>query len=92
MIKSLALSRDPLNRCTIGLGGAISFALFVYGIVVLATVPEMNTSEIVVMSLFLVSEFLVQIQLYLCLIFVALLPLLCFFFCIFVCFCKDRNK
>lgn len=55
VIKNLALSRDPLNRCTISIGSVISFALFIYGIVILATVSEMKTGEIIVMSLFLVS-------------------------------------
>lgn len=55
VIKTLALSGDPINRCTISIGSGISFALFIYGIVILSTVSEMQTGEIIVMSLFLVS-------------------------------------
>jgi len=39
MIKTISLSHDPLNRCAINLGSVFSFALFIYGIVILATVP-----------------------------------------------------
>lgn len=55
MIKSIALSKDPLARCTMNIGGGISFALFIYGIVILATVQSMQVTEIVVISMFLAS-------------------------------------
>lgn len=54
MIKAIALSRDPVTRCTISVGSGISFALFIYGIVVMSMYP-MKTAEIVVMVLFLLS-------------------------------------
>jgi hypothetical protein len=52
----------------------------------------METGEIVVMSLFLVSEFLIQIQVFLCLIFIALIPLICLLVCFYACFCKEGAK
>lgn len=93
MIKTIALSKDPLARCTMNLGGGISFALFIYGIVILASnSSQMKAAEIVVISVFLVSEFIIQIQIFACLIFIALLPLLCLGFCFIVCCCKTGNK
>ena len=52
----------------------------------------MQKGEIIVMSLFLVSEFLIQIQVFLCLIFIALIPVLCLLICFYACFCKEGNK
>lgn len=54
MIKTVALSKDSLTRCTISVGSGISFALFIYGIVIMSTMP-MQTGEIIVMVLFLIS-------------------------------------
>jgi len=36
MIRTLALSRDPLNRCTISIVSFVSIGLFIFGIVLLA--------------------------------------------------------
>ena len=80
MIRTLALSRDPLNRCLQTITGGISFALFIYGIIVLCKYP-MIWVEVVVMVLFLVSEFLVQFQVFACLILVGLSPLFCLCCC-----------
>jgi len=39
MIQSLALSRDPLNRCTISIVSYVSIGLFIFGIAFLAKKP-----------------------------------------------------
>lgn len=71
--------------------GGCSFALFIYGIVVMCKFP-MIWVEVVVMVLFLLSEFLIQFHVFACLILLALVPLLCLFCCVFVCCCKDGEK
>ena len=91
MIKAIALSKDPITRCTMSVGSGISFALFIYGIVVMS-MYEMKPAEIVVMVLFLLSEFIIQIQVFLCIIIMALIPVLCIFCCIFLCCCRQGEK
>lgn len=92
MIKILATSKDPCYKCFGSLGGMFSFGLFIYGIVLLATVPSIETAELVVIIIFCVSEFLIQLKLFLCLILVALIPLICILVCIYACFCSNKDK
>lgn len=91
MIRSIALSRDPLTRCTINMGSIVSIGLFVFGVVVMAELP-LKLPETIVIVLFLISQFLIEIQFFACMIFVAFIPLLCLFCCIFLCFCKQKQK
>lgn len=91
MIRSLAMSKDPFNRCIQTIAGGISFALFIYGIVVLAKYP-MIWIEVLVMVLFLISEFLIQFQVFACLLLVVLSPLFCLCCCFYVCLCKEGAR
>jgi hypothetical protein len=92
MIKTIALSQDPINRFLISVCSVLSFALFIYGIIVLSKEEPMHSAEMVVIILFLISEFLVQLKMYLCLLLLALSPLFCIFCICFVCFCKEPEK
>ena len=69
----------------------ISFGLFIYGIIVLIKYP-MNWVEVLVIIIFLIAEFLIQIQVFACLILVALSPLFCFCCCVYVCLFKDPER
>lgn len=90
-IQILVLSRDPCNKCITSIGGCCSFGLFIYGIIIMSTLP-LHTTELVVMIIYCVTETLIQRKLFACLVFIALLPLLCLLFCIYACFCSNRER
>jgi hypothetical protein len=92
MIKNIALSRDPLFHCTIKVGSGVSFALFIYGIVVMSMYQPLNGAEMTVIILFILSEFVVQAHIFICIIILALIPVFCIFYCLFICLCKQAEK
>lgn len=91
LLEGIVQSLDPCYKCIKCLGGLFALTLFVYGIIILANVP-MSTVEFVMIIIFCVSEFLIQLKVFLCLLFIVLLPVICIVLCFYVCCCGEGRK
>lgn len=68
----------------------LGFMEIVFAIVALS-IGEYNTPELVLLIIFIVAEGLSKILIIVVLVIFALLPLLCFLFCLFICCCGNRE-
>lgn len=91
LIRVLGLSFDPCNRLLINFTGGASFAMFIYGVVLLFSSP-LTVAEYIVISIYVFFEFIAHFQIFICLLIMALIPLLCIFFIIYVCCCQKGEK
>lgn len=91
LIRVIGLSFDPCNRLLINFTGGGSFALFIYGVVLLFT-SSLTVAEYIVISIYVFFEFIAHFQIFICLLIMALIPLLCIIFIIYACFCHKEKR
>ena len=91
MIKGIALNQNQCGKFLLQVNEAASLGLIGYAIYLLAIIP-MGAATMGVIIGYIVIEFFLHLQIFLCLIFVALIPLLCVFICFYACCCASQKK
>ena len=91
LIRVVSFSWNPTIRWILNITGGSSFILLIVGIVILSTI-EVNEPEKVVIITYIVLEFVAHFQFFVCLLIMALLPLFCIFFCIYLCCCQKGER
>ena len=88
LIKGIAFDQNKCSKILMDANSGASLALFGFAIYLLAAEAPAPVQMVVIIG-YMVIEFFTHIMLFACLIFVALIPLLCLLICFYACCCAS---